>query len=406
MTISAAQRTDPSAASRADVLLCGAGLANSLIALRLKARRPNLKVLLLERAATPEDAHTWSFFQTDVPADTHAWLKPLFHVSWPAYRVAFPDFERRIATGYASLTSATLNAAVEVALGADRVFGVDAVEVAPDRVIAADGSAFAAPLVIDGRGARSSPVLALGFQKFVGLEVRTATPHGVAEPTVMDANLPQLDGYRFVYVLPFAPDRLLIEDTRYSDGPALDVEALAREVKAYAAARGWRIAAVERVETGVLPVALAGDIDAFWAEQDDGVPRSGLRAALFHPTTGYSLPDAARLADAVAAAPELTSAAIARLVREQSVAAWRERCFFRLLNRMMFLAAEPDRRWRVLARFYRLPQPLIERFYAGRLTLTDKARLLAGEPPVPILEAFRAMPESAAFLSRSLNAAS
>jgi len=54
------------------------------------------------------------------------------------------------------------------------------------------------------------------------------------------------------------------------------------------------------------------------------------------------------------------------------------------LNRMLFRAARPDQRYRVLERFYRLPQPLIERFYAGETTLADKARILSGKPPVPI----------------------
>ena len=48
---------------------------------------------------------------------------------------------------------------------------------------------------------------------------------------------------------------------------------------------------------------------------------------------------------------------------------------------MMFTAVAPERRWRLLARFYRLPAPTIERFYALRMTLTDRVRLLAGWPP-------------------------
>lgn len=383
--------------TRADVVLCGGGLANSLIALRLKARRPELKVLLLERAARPEDGHTWSFFDTDVPSETLRWLKPLRAAEWPGYSIAFPGLKRRLGTGYGSVNSRTLAQAVERALGGNRVFGVDATEVTPERVRASDGRVLEAPLVIDGRGARPSRALALGWQKFVGLEVRTDGPHGLAEPIVMDADLAQLDGYRFLYSLPFAPDRLLVEDTRYSDGPGLDLDDLADEARAYAERNGWRVAEVVRREHGVLPVALGGDIDAFWAEADAGVPQSGMRAALFHPTTGYSLPEAAQLADAIAEAPGLTSAAVDALVRARSRARWKDGGYFRLLNRMMFLAGEPEQRWRVLARFYRLPQPLIERFYAGRLTCADKARLLAGEPPVPVSRAIGVMREGAAF---------
>jgi lycopene beta-cyclase len=51
---------------------------------------------------------------------------------------------------------------------------------------------------------------------------------------------------------------------------------------------------------------------------------------------------------------------------------------------MLFRAAEPDQRYRVLERFYGLPEPLIRRFYAGRLRWSDRVRLVTGSPPVPI----------------------
>ena len=47
----------------------------------------------------------------------------------------------------------------------------------------------------------------------------------------------------------------------------------------------------------------------------------------------------------------------------------------------------------VLARFYRLAPGLIERFYAGRLTAWDRARLLVGRPPVPLWRAARCVRE-------------
>ena len=43
-----------------------------------------------------------------------------------------------------------------------------------------------------------------------------------------------------------------------------------------------------------------------------------------------------------------------------------------------------------MQRFYHLPAPLIARFYAGRLHLGDKARLLSGKPPVPVRQALSA----------------
>ncbi len=115
-----------------------------------------------------------------------------------------------------------------------------------------------------------------------------------------------------------------------------------------------------------------------------------MRAGLFHPTTGYSLPLAVALADAIADSPRLGSVPLYQLTRQFAERHWRRQGFFRLLNRMLFLAGREENRWRVMQRFYGLPEPTVERFYAGRLSLFDKARILTGKPPVPLGEAWRA----------------
>ena len=147
-----------------------------------------------------------------------------------------------------------------------------------------------------------------------------------------------------------------------------------------------------------MPVVLAGDIDAFWAAADAARPAPiGLRAALFHPTTGYSLPDAVRLADLLSGLPELTTSAVRAAVEAHSKRLWRERAFYRMLNRMLFLAAEPRQRYEVLQRFYRLPEGVISRFYAAASTAPDKARILIGRPPVSIRKALLSLPEASAW---------
>ncbi|MGZ8998646.1 MAG: lycopene cyclase family protein, partial [Allosphingosinicella sp.] len=72
---------------------------------------------------------------------------------------------------------------------------------------------------------------------------------------------------------------------------------------------------------------------------------------------------------------------------------WDQRRFYQRLNRMLFRAAESRRRYRILEHFYRLPEPLIARFYAGRLTALDKLRILSGRPPVPLGRAMTALRE-------------
>jgi lycopene beta-cyclase len=137
----------------------------------------------------------------------------------------------------------------------------------------------------------------------------------------------------------------------------------------------------------VLPIAIDGDIEAHLASFPPGIAPVGMAAGLFHPTTGYSFPDAVRLALHVAALPDLSGAAIDRAVRDFAAATWNERGFYRLLNKMLFRAGDPDKRWKVLQRHYSLNDGLVARFYAGHSTLYDKMRILTGKPPVPFWKA-------------------
>ncbi|WP_227368837.1 lycopene beta-cyclase CrtY [Halomonas sp. M20] len=372
-----------------DLILAGGGLANGLIALRLKRDRPELRLLMLEQESRPGGNHTWSFHDSDLNTEQHAWLAPLIGCHWPRHRVIFPERERRLQGGYTSLLSSTFAQALECALGDALWVDTTIAALEPDRVTLEDGTQLTASAVIDGRGPAPSPHLFLGYQAFLGQEIRLAAPHGLQEPILMDASLAQGEGYRFVYVLPFTRDTLLIEDTHYIDQPVDDDVQLRHNISAYAEAKGWQIDEVLREERGVLPITLAGDFEAFWNEAD-GQPRSGLRAGLFHPTTGYSLPHAVRLAERIASLDDLSSPTLFSAIRDEAQREWRQQGYFRLLNRMLFLAGSPSQRWQVMQRFYGLSESLIERFYAGRLTTLDKARILVGKPPVPLGEAIRA----------------
>lgn len=364
-----------------DLLLAGGGLANGLIAYRLAQRRPEVSFRLVEGGAHLGGNHTWSYFSTDLGPERD-WVAPFVARAWDSYEVRFPRRRRRLACGYRSVTSERFHTLLSAALG-DRIL-LDAPITALDAqsLTLRDGRRLAAGLTLDGRGPEVMPALALGYQKFVGQRVRLAAGHGLAGPIIMDATVDQKHDYRFLYVLPWTPDEVLIEDTRYTDGDALDVEDMRQGIADYAASQGWTIAEILAEEQGVLPVALDGDIAAHWRSAQ-GRTLTGLRAGLFHPTTGYSLPDAAALADAICALPVIDAASVEALVRTYALEHWRQRAFFRLLNRMLFRAALPGERYRVLERFYGLSEPLIRRFYAAKLTRLDKMRILVGKPPVP-----------------------
>jgi lycopene beta-cyclase len=201
----------------------------------------------------------------------------------------------------------------------------------------------------------------------------------------------QHGAYRFVYVLPLAHDELFVEDTYYADSPALDRRVLASRIQAYCDAQGWE-GDILGNETGVLPVVTGGNFAAFQAaHRIPGVAVAGSRGGFFHPLTSYSLPQAVDTALAIADDADLPGAQLAALIEARATAHWRATRFYRQLGAMLFGAALPEERYRVFERFYRLSEPLIERFYAARSTPLDKARVLCGKPPVPIGRALHAL---------------
>jgi lycopene beta-cyclase len=372
-----------------DFLLLGGGLANGLIAWRLAALRPDLDILLVDKGPALGGNHTWSFYGADVTPAQLEWLMPLVAHAWEGYEVHFPAHRRRLSTACYSISSERFHASLMRILGHRVRLNATVTDVSANGAVV-DGKHVAARCVIDGRGHERSPHMRFAWQKFLGQELEFELPHGQSLPVIMDATVEQLDGYRFVYTLPLSSTRMLVEDTYYSESSILDPNALRLRIAQYAKSRGWASFHVTREESGVLPVTLDGNGEAFWHEDTRRLPCSGLRAGLFHATTGYSLPSAVRLADAVAAWRPADSKRLRDHIQGFSSRQWREQAFLRLLNRMMFHAGQPAQRYRVLQRFYTLPQGLIERFYAGRLTWLDRLRILAGKPPVPVLPALRA----------------
>ncbi len=378
-------------ASAAPLVIVGGGLAGSLAALALAERRPDVPVLLLESGSSFGGNHTWSFFDSDVPPAAQRLIAALNPVRWPRHRVRFPGRERELAMAYNAVSAPALDALVKARLPAESWrLDVAVSEVDADGVVLDGGERITAQGVIDARGPSGAmPGLELGWQKFVGIEFAAAAP----EPDcamVMDATVPQLDGYRFVYVLPLAADRVLVEDTYYSDEPALDVDMVSDRVCALAAERGL-LGPELRHETGVLPILIGGDPDRFWPSQDP-VARLGLRGGFFHATTGYSFSLALRMAVALAERNDgFDGPALAGWTRGQFTKHWQDMRFFRVLNRMLFDAAQPDQRYRVFEHFYRLQPELIARFYAGMPTATDRLRILSGRPPVPVGAALKAL---------------
>jgi lycopene beta-cyclase len=368
--------------SEFDYLLVGGGLANALIALGLFAHRPAARVAMVEQQATLGGNHVWCFHAGDLDGEALEFVAPLVSERWDRYEVRFPELFRTLEEPYAAVRSQNLDDVLQRAFKArskSQLFLNERAErVTRHSVQLASGRELRAPVVIESRGPAAFDVTAgAGYQKFLGLELKLRKPCPIAHPTLMDALVPQEDGFRFVYALPFSSGQVLLEDTYFSDGPELDLERLRANLLSYAEQKGFEVDCVVREEVGVLPLPTRVRHSANPAP--DGPLVAGYQGTWFHPVTGYSFPVAARVARAVA----LSDPAALRervwpvLLREQRS----QLRFCLLLNRLFFGAFAPEERRNVIERFYRLPPESVRRFYAMTLSHGDRARILCGRPP-------------------------
>ena len=260
---------------------------------------------------------------------------------------AFPGHSRTLPTGYNQHPFRRCSTSVvRATLRPDQYrLGTKVVAVARTSSCWTAASGSKGDGAIDARGAANLDALDLGWQKFVGARI-SARPRrtGSTGRSIMDATVDQIDGYRFVYCLPFAPDRLLVEDTYYSTDPgARSREAIERAASTpMSQAQGWR----DRRGRTPGERRAAGRDGRRFRRLLAGDRRPGREARparrllpsdhrLFAARCG-----AARLA---ASPPAPISPALPDLLRAEAARLWRERRLLPLLNRMLFRAADAGR---------------------------------------------------------------
>ncbi|MXP27680.1 lycopene beta-cyclase CrtY [Porphyrobacter algicida] len=380
-------------ATACDIAIVGGGLAGGLAALAIHRAHPGLRLRLFEAGAHLGGTHRWSWFDSDLLQPEAELLAEFSTTSWPlGTQVIFPGHRRELSAPYRSLASTDFDSTLRRLLPDDAIrCDAPVTRLDAQGVTLGDGQRITARAVIDCRDFPPSRTLTGGWQLFVGRHIRTAQQHGLDRPIIMDADLPQHGAYRFVYSLPLSPHDIFVEDTYYANQPELDRAALGDRIAAYCTARRWD-GEILGEEHGVLPVLTGGDFPAYRGEvSTSGVALAGARGLFTHPLTSYTLPFAAANALAIAEAAQLPGCALAGLMDQRAAQHWHATQFYRLLGKMLFEAAEPEHRYRIFERFYRLPEPLIERFYAGCSTGRDRLRILSGKPPVPIHRAIAAM---------------
>ena len=393
-----------------DMIIVGAGLSGLLTAWRCLDVNPDMTIMIIDSSDQIAGDHTWSFNMSDVVPELEEWIKPFIAYQWPRYEVKFPNRQRILDIPYATGNSDTLRACIQPFIDEGRLdvrLNTYVESLNEDSVTLENGDELQSTCVLDARGFAPNDNVFLGYQKFVGHVIKTPTPHGLENPIIMDATVEQIGGYRFVYCLPYTDTELLVEDTYYTDGAELSAEAVDARIADYIK-ENLEITDYEMIrrETGVLPITLAVDADKRFPLKSEASAhpiKIGIRGGYYHAVTGHSCPEAIKSANLIANLIQETGKDFHQAVMDEMFLherdQYREEKFLRLLNRMLFRAAKPETRYKVLERFYGLNEGLVARFYRNHITKKDKLRILMGKPPVPIHKALFNFSEKA-FIKR------
>ena len=379
--------------SQYDIVIVGGGLSGSLLLNALQVRHPHLRYLLIEKSARLGGNQTWSFHNADLPESAKSWLQPLITKSWDKYEVDFPDYSRSFETQYHCLTPDDLEDKIWTRFPRSIRLNEKVTDIKIEdscRLTLQSGHQISAESVIFARG-WDMPEEPVAWQKFVRLEVELTKPHGLESVVLMDATVQQIDGFRYFSILPMSPTRLIAEDTYFSHHTGLKTDRIEQEISHYLEKHHWETSRIIRKEKGILPLIMS--IPKKLHQEYPEIPRIGAESGFFHPVTGYTVPTLLRQIDAITENSNLTMASIKKALARIEVDAKSRLKHYRLLNRMLFRAAEPLERYKVLSHFYRMPDSLIQRFYAGEINLFDQVRMMIGKPPVPIRKAYQALKE-------------
>ncbi|MFO7759649.1 MAG: lycopene cyclase family protein [Roseovarius sp.] len=358
-----------------DIAILGGGCAGLSVATRLAAAGRSLQVI--EPRPHYTDDRAWSFWRTAPDP-----FEDCVRASWAHWDVGGPGgvvgrTSRHLR--YQSVAAGPFYDRAQSVIAdspcASLSLGVSASD--PHRAedgwqIETEAGLLRANHVIDTRTPHRIPTYG---QFFLGREIRTE--RAVFDPArvqLMQFRPARSEGVDFVYILPFAPDRALVEVTSFapaSPGRSVFEDWLQAEI----AALEPGTTEILREEAGALPMEVG-----YAERRDDGVIRMGLGGEAARPSTGYAFTRIQAQADRVAQA--LRSGATPQMHLDGPGTRFMDRVFLQVLRTM------PERGPALFEALFRNAAPdRLERFLSGSVHPVDRLSVMTSLPTLPFLRA-------------------
>ncbi|HEX5184850.1 MAG TPA: lycopene beta-cyclase CrtY [Allosphingosinicella sp.] len=357
------------------LLIAGGGVSASLAALAMARLRPEVPMLLVPEAEGLGGTRTLLLFDECLGEEERELVAPLIAETWDSAYTAFPGRSRKLRLTCHAVTPERIDKAVRETLRPAQIRVEDKIVAVRDTsLLLQGGETIIGHGALDARLWQHQTTLELGWRRSLGRLYRFGAPHRVDRPVLVDATFGGGKACGYFSLMPFGPEKLLVERVEYGPSTEIDAEAEGKAIDDYVAARGWKGGAVRRAENGVVPVALGGDFAAYWRIGGARVAKLGTRGGFFHPSTGSPFPDAIRTALLLTRQRDFSAAALHDLFEAEAASLWKRRDVYRGFNRPLL---RDGRGCAPLAALYDLDSALIGRFEADRLGLFDRRKIAA-----------------------------
>jgi lycopene beta-cyclase len=359
---------------RDGIVIAGGGLAGALAALAMARHRPDVPLLIIEEAETFGGTGIRTFSDAELGADGARLIGAEAIARWPGIYLSFPGMNRNLRIDWRGFGAVDLHQALVETLDPKQYrLGTKVVAVREDALVLDGGEEIKAESAIDARGATNLSMLDLLYETRLEREYVCAAPHRVDRPVLIDANVAQDGGLRFMQCVPLSEDRLVVGDVAISERAQPDDKAGER-LDAYVAARGWKIAGSEGEHGWVRPLPYGGDFSAFWRIGGARVAKLGLRGGFVHPVTGRTLGDSVMNAMLLTRQRDFSAGALHDLYESEAKQAWKKRELLRGVT-AAFARAKPEKRRELLAALYGLGPGTIAGLNADDLGWIDRMRV-------------------------------